>query len=61
MKVGNTDFNADAVKKMKFEDFKKTYTPILKGASLEEAYTACGGVIEPEPEPEPDGDEIRET
>ena len=40
MKVGNTDFNADAVKAMKWQDFKKVYEPILRGASLEDAYLA---------------------
>jgi len=58
MKVGNTDFNADTVKAMAFADFQKTYAPILKGATLEQAYIACGGVIEKPKKPK---DEIREA
>ena len=58
MKIGNTDFNTEAVKAMKLEDFKKVYEPILRGATLEEAYLACGGKIE---KPKKVADEIREA
>ena len=43
---------------MKLEDFKKVYEPILRGATLEEAYLACGGKIE---KPKKVADEIREA
>ena len=61
MKVGNTDFNAEAIRRKSFAEFCNAYDGLLKGATLEEAYVACGGVIDPEPEPKSDGDEIREA
>jgi len=58
MKIGNTDFNEKAIKEMKWQDFKKAYEPILRGATLEEAYFTCGGKV---PKPKKQNNEIRET
>ena len=43
MKVGNTSFREEAIKKMTFKDFKKTYEGILKGQDLREVYQEVTG------------------
>jgi hypothetical protein len=43
LKIGNTIFRKSAIKEMSFKEFEKTYKPILKGATLKEAFKQLGG------------------
>ena len=43
MKVGNTQFNIENIKKLSQKDFKKKYEGILKGVSLDDAYKQITG------------------
>lgn len=45
MKIGNTDFNTDAIKSMTLKQFKDIYKGKLKGVDLEEAFKTLGGKI----------------
>lgn len=38
MKIGNTSFNVEAIKKMTRQQFEKTYAEILKGQDLKSVY-----------------------
>ena len=58
--IGKTTFNKEAVLKMGYKDFKKTYAKILKTESLDDAWFALGGKIDKPPK-EIKNDEIREA
>ena len=38
IKVGNTQFNEKSIARMSFKDFEKTYSKILKGIDVKDAY-----------------------
>lgn len=48
MKIGNTDFNENAIKGWSFKKFKEQYEGILKGIDLEEAFKKLGGKVKSE-------------
>ena len=47
VKVGNTSFRVEAIKKMKLKDFKDTYKDLLKGQDLDQVYSDVTGSAVP--------------
>ena len=45
IKLGNGSFHKKACAAMTFTEFKKNYSGVLTGITLEEAYKAVGGKI----------------
>ena len=45
MKLGNTEFQDGCAKDLSFDEFKKTYTGLLKGYDIKLAFKVLGGVI----------------
>lgn len=45
IKLGNTWFNPQEVRKMSFKKFEETYKDILKDYNLKVAFIECGGKI----------------
>lgn len=43
MKIGNTDFNEKAVKKMSFKEFSTSYSKLLRGVKVGDAYFKLTG------------------
>jgi hypothetical protein len=43
MKLGNTDFDVEAVKGMTFEEFETTYKGLLQGHDLQDAWRTLAG------------------
>jgi len=44
IKVGNTSFQEETIKKMAFKEFKETYKVILKGRDFKEVYQKITGI-----------------
>jgi hypothetical protein len=45
IKVGNITIHKEAGNTMTFAEFKKNYTGVIRGISLEDAYKAVGGEV----------------
>lgn len=43
MKIGNTDFNQKAVKNMTFKEFSISYSKLLRGVDVGDAYFKLTG------------------
>ena len=43
--LGNITIHKDAASTMTFAEFEKTYTGVIRGISLEDAYKALGGEV----------------
>lgn len=62
MKIGNTDFNADAIKAMTFEEFSEAAKHYKGDVPLKEVYQKLGGKIKTKPQYEPmEGHDVREA
>ncbi len=49
VKIGNTSFREEVIKKMNFKEFKEIYTPVLKGQDLKKVYEEVTGTAKEDP------------